>query len=143
MIAYRFAYDLYLPRTWAYGDDSERLPGAQVWTSERDVVAAAVGCDCDGRYDDQPHVLVLDVAACSGDTGGCDWPVILPGDLRSGRRVATADLAAWAREQTAAGLGDEPSKSEVRRWAEDHQDEIAAWLDAHAVPCKIRWKKTL
>ena len=146
MVVYRFAYAPYLPATWAYSDESDALPGAQVWKDERDVAFAAVGGDVDGRYDDQPLVLVLDVDGCSGDTGGCDWAVVLPGDLRSARSVPTAALVAWVREQTAADLDDEPegvSRREVATWAEDHREEVAAWLLATSAPVELSWQETL
>ena len=141
---YRFAYDLYLPKTWSYGDESDALPGAQVWADERDVAFASVGGDCDGRYDDQPHVLVLEVSGCSGDDGGCDWPVILPGDLHSARRVATKKFASWVTKQAAAAFKTKrPSPEDVRRWAEDHRGVVASWLLANSKPVKVQWRQTL
>lgn len=146
MIAYRFAYDLYLPTSWAYGDESDALPGAQVWKDEAIVARAAVGGDVDGRYDDQPRLLVLDVAGCSGDDGGCDWPVILPSDLRGARSVPTSAFAAWVTEQTGIALDvpdEDVTDTDVCHWAEDHRADIEAWLLENSSPVALEWRETI
>ncbi|EDX82612.1 hypothetical protein S7335_1316 [Synechococcus sp. PCC 7335] len=134
-----------LPTHWAYNDAwiadgrvgviDNRTEGFQVWGSLPEVVEAILGLtDVDGDYTiDSGYEWLHVIEASDIEDGGGVWFAVHPRDVASVRVVRVHELLDEWKPLALEAIEDaeeDDEDLEVIDWCEEHQSEMADWLEA-------------
>lgn len=146
-----------LPGSWSYLDPfteewtgetvewvDNRQPGCQVWTSAARVAVAAAGVQgvyMDGNYPASEYPTLLRIEADDDyvSDGVDEWLAVEPEGVKNVFGLRSSDLVQFVTESFEA----DSECGDLQEWLEDHEEEIAEWIEVNGTPVPVEFTQTL